>query len=56
MNALADAGIYVIADLSAPGLSIIRDDPQWNDDLYNRYTSVIDNMAGYTNTLLPTCI
>ncbi|KAJ9631276.1 1 3-beta-glucanosyltransferase gel4 [Knufia peltigerae] len=51
MTALADAGIYVIADLSAPGQSIIRDSPSWNDDLYGRYTSVVDAMANYTNTL-----
>lgn len=51
MNALADAGIYVIADLSAPGQSIIRSSPSWNDDLYTRYTTVVDALAGYTNTL-----
>lgn len=51
MSLLADAGIYVIADLSAPGDSIVRDSPTWNDDLYARYTSVIDAMANYTNTM-----
>jgi uncharacterized membrane protein YgcG len=51
MSMLADAGIYVIADLSAPGSSIVRDDPEWDDTLYSRYTSVIDVMANYTNTL-----
>lgn len=51
MNMLADAGIYVIADLSAPGSSINRDSPSWDDDLYSRYTSVVDAMANYTNTL-----
>ncbi|QIX00745.1 hypothetical protein AMS68_006262 [Peltaster fructicola] len=51
MNALANAGIYVIADLASPSQSINRDSPAWNDDLYTRYTSVIDNMASYTNTL-----
>lgn len=51
MQMLTDAGIYVIADLSSPGNSIIRDDPAWNDDLYARYTAVIDVMANYTNTL-----
>lgn len=51
MSALADAGIYVIADLSAPGQSIIRDSPAWNDDLYGRYTAVVDALANYTNTL-----
>jgi hypothetical protein len=51
MNALADAGIYVVADLSQPGESINRDDAQWNVPLYNRYTSVVDVMAKYDNTL-----
>ena len=51
MNALADAGIYVISDLSSPGSSIDRNDASWNDDLYSRYTAVIDNMANFTNTL-----
>lgn len=51
MNALADAGIYVIADLSSPGESIIRSNPTWNDDLYARYTAVVDVMANYSNTL-----
>lgn len=51
MNALADAGIYVVADLSQPGESINRDDAQWNVPLYARYTSVVDVMAKYDNTL-----
>jgi hypothetical protein len=51
MNMLAEAGIYVISDLSQPSESINRADPQWNTDLYNRYTSVIDALANYTNVL-----
>ncbi|KAF2466778.1 uncharacterized protein BDR25DRAFT_74965 [Lindgomyces ingoldianus] len=51
MNALADAGIYVIADLSQPGESINRDDAAWTTTLYARYTSVVDVMAKYDNTL-----
>lgn len=51
MNALAEAGIYVVADLSSPGNSINRADPAWNDALYARYTSVVDAMHNYTNTL-----
>ena len=53
MNAFADAGIYVIADLPAPvnGSFIDRENPLWDDELYARYTSVIDAMGGYTNTL-----
>ncbi|KAG9858513.1 carbohydrate-binding module family 43 protein, partial [Aureobasidium melanogenum] len=51
MNMLADAGIYVVSDLSAPDTSINRNDPAWNDDLYQRYISVVDALANYTNTL-----
>jgi 1,3-beta-glucanosyltransferase GAS1 len=51
MNALADAGIYVVADLSEPGTSINRDDAGWTTDLMARYTSVVDVMAKYDNTL-----
>ena len=51
MNAFANAGIYVISDLSEPANSINRDNPQWNAELYARYTSVVDSLANYTNTL-----
>jgi hypothetical protein len=51
MNALADAGIYVIADLSEPKNSIIRDDPQWTTKHYQRYTDVVDELMKYDNTL-----
>ena len=48
---LQDAGIYLIADLSQPGQSINRDDATWDDDLYTRYTSVIDTMQKYNNVI-----
>ncbi|KAI4751279.1 hypothetical protein E4T52_16271 [Aureobasidium sp. EXF-3400] len=51
MNMLADAGIYVVSDLSAPDESINRNDPAWNDNLYERYVSVVDALAPYSNTL-----
>ncbi|KAI1842157.1 hypothetical protein JX265_005734 [Neoarthrinium moseri] len=53
MSALDDAGIYVIADLSAPdvGDSINRDTPTWNTALLDRYKGVIDNLAAFPNTL-----
>ena len=51
MEALQNAGIYVVSDLSAPGASINRDTPAWNDDLYAHYTAVIDDLQQYTNVL-----
>ncbi|KAG7194528.1 1,3-beta-glucanosyltransferase gas1 [Scheffersomyces spartinae] len=51
MNLLQEAGIYVIADLSTPDLSINRDDPEWTVELYDRYTSVVDAFQNYTNIL-----
>ncbi|RCK60553.1 Protein EPD1 [Candida viswanathii] len=51
MQMLQDAGIYIIADLSQPDESINRNDPQWNLDLFERYTSVVDKFANYTNIL-----
>ncbi|KAF1839755.1 1,3-beta-glucanosyltransferase gel4 precursor [Decorospora gaudefroyi] len=51
MSQLADAGIYVVADLSEPGLSINRNDPGWTVALYNRYTAVVDEMVKFDNTM-----
>jgi endo-1,4-beta-mannosidase len=51
MQLFDSAGIYVVADLSEPKLSIIRSDPKWNDDLYERYTAVIDELQKYDNVL-----
>ncbi|KAH7393835.1 Glucanosyltransferase-domain-containing protein [Phaeosphaeria sp. MPI-PUGE-AT-0046c] len=51
MNALSDAGIYVVADLSEPKNSIIRDAPGWTTTIYERYTAVVDEMMKYDNTL-----
>ena len=51
MKLLEDAGIYVISDLSEPSLSIQRDDPQWNTELYERYTGVVDELAQYSNVI-----
>ncbi|KAL2135258.1 hypothetical protein VTI74DRAFT_9243 [Chaetomium olivicolor] len=51
MKLLDDAGIYVISDLSEPSLSINREDPHWNVDLYKRYTGVVDNLSKYSNVI-----
>ena len=51
MTLLANAGIYVLVDLVAPGYTISTTNPVWNDVLYNRYASVIDAMQNYTNML-----
>ncbi|WPK26138.1 hypothetical protein PUMCH_003485 [Australozyma saopauloensis] len=51
MKTFSDAGIYIIADLSEPKASINRDSPEWNLELYNRYTSVVDMFANYSNVL-----
>jgi 1,3-beta-glucanosyltransferase GAS1 len=51
MALLDAAGIYVISDLGEPNLSIDRTNPEWNTQLYTRYTTVVDSMAQYTNTI-----
>lgn len=53
MNAFADAGIYVISDLSAPTTlgSINRNSPEWTTDLYSRYTALIADLSQFTNTI-----
>ena len=51
MQMLANAGIYVISDLSEPAVSINRDTPEWNEAISSRYTDVVDALANYTNTL-----
>lgn len=51
MQLLNDAGIYVIADLGNPTISINRADPQWNLDLYTFFQQVVDTMAQYPNVV-----
>ena len=51
MTLFAQAGIYVMVDLMAPGYVLNTVNLIWNNVLYNRYTSVIDTMQNYTNLL-----
>ncbi|KJZ74351.1 hypothetical protein HIM_06357 [Hirsutella minnesotensis 3608] len=51
MKLLRDAGIYVVSDLGQPSLSINRDDPKWNTELFNRYKAVISELAKYDNVI-----
>ena len=51
MKIFSDAGIYIVADLSEPTVSINRNNLEWNLDLYKRYTKVIDKMQEYSNVL-----
>ncbi|KOS17805.1 hypothetical protein ESCO_003084 [Escovopsis weberi] len=51
MKLLNDAGIYVVSDLSEPSMSINRDTPNWNTDLFTRYQQVVDEMAKYPNVI-----
>lgn len=51
MQALLDNDMYLVLDLGEPALSINRGAPAWNNELYNRYTSVIDAFAKYPNVI-----
>jgi hypothetical protein len=51
MQLLIDNGIYIVADLSEPGLSINRDTPAWNDALLTRYSNVVDFFSKYNNVI-----
>lgn len=51
MDAYAKEGIYVLADLSEPDISINRQVPTWDIDLYERYVSVVDALHKYDNVL-----
>jgi hypothetical protein len=51
MKLLQDAGIYVISDLGEPATSINRDTSMWNEELYSRYSAVVDSLANYPNVI-----
>lgn len=51
MNALANAGIYVLAGLGLPDLSVDTGSLLWNQTIFDRFTGVIDSIARFSNTL-----
>ena len=53
MNALADAGIYLVLDVNTPKYSINRDSPKQSyNDVYLQYIfATVDKFAKYKNTL-----
>jgi hypothetical protein len=53
MNALADAGIYLVLDLNTPKYSLNRNDPKtsYNDVYLQNVFATVDVFARYTNTL-----
>lgn len=53
MNALADAGIYLILDVNTPKYSLNRADPapSYNDVYLQSVFATVDAFKGYTNTL-----
>ncbi|AGO13531.1 AaceriAGL351Wp [[Ashbya] aceris (nom. inval.)] len=51
MELFESNGIYVVADLSEPALSINRNNPEWSLKLFERYAAVVDEMQKYSNVL-----
>ncbi|KKK16809.1 hypothetical protein P175DRAFT_0502064 [Aspergillus ochraceoroseus IBT 24754] len=53
MNALADAGIYLVLDVNTPDYSLNREDPARSyNDVYLQYIfATVDKFAKYKNTL-----
>lgn len=51
MEELMKNNIYVVIDLSEPKTSIVRNDPHWDNVLWQRYKDVIDCMIKYPNLL-----
>ena len=51
MEALSAEGMYVLLDLSEPDISINRENPSWDVNIFERYKSVIDAMSSFPNLL-----
>ncbi|OMJ21985.1 Protein EPD1 [Smittium culicis] len=49
MNALKEAGIYVLLDLPTPSYSIRRENPSWDIYLLNKFKQKVDAFSKYEN-------
>lgn len=49
MNAFAEAGIYVIADLSTAWIQGVT--PLWHEGAWNGFKAVVDSLASFTNLM-----
>ncbi|KAI1319064.1 1,3-beta-glucanosyltransferase gas1 [Mortierella claussenii] len=51
MQTLESAGIYLLLDLAAPKYSIVRNNPEYDINIWNNVRGTIDAFKGYSNTL-----
>ncbi|KAI8361973.1 Glucanosyltransferase-domain-containing protein [Mortierella sp. GBAus27b] len=51
MKAFEDAGIYLLLDLAVPKHSIVRNNPEYDVNVWNNVRSTVDAFKGYANTL-----
>jgi hypothetical protein len=51
MRALEETGIYLILDLSSSESSIVRNNPQYDINIWSKVRNTVDAFKGYSNTL-----
>ncbi|KAF8935958.1 Glucanosyltransferase-domain-containing protein [Dissophora ornata] len=51
MKTLESSGIYLLLDLAIPKYSIVRNNPEYDTDIWNNVRQTIDAFKGYSNTL-----
>lgn len=54
MATFADAGIYILVDLTTPFTGFNTIAPEWTMDMFNNYTKTLDAFAKYDNLLAVT--
>ncbi|KAK3819725.1 MAG: Glucanosyltransferase-domain-containing protein [Benniella sp.] len=51
MKTLENAGIYLMLDLAVPKHAIVRNNPEYDTDIWDNVRNTIDAFKGYPNTL-----